>query len=156
MNYNHLITQDFKLIIPQLNHLNYFIQRASLPGIHQMAIESGYYNNKVKTPGETIMYDPLTVDFLVDELGINHYELQEWMKLHHSKERPYEKMRDITLHIYNRNKNTNIEYTFFGAFPTDIEQLSFDSTLGSTDEVICSVTFAYEYYSMTRQPNENK
>ena len=152
MNTNHLITQDYKIVIPQLDHLNYFIQRAPLPGMHQSAVDSGYQNNRIKTPGETIIYDPLTVDFLVDEDGINHFELQEWMRQHHSRERPYDKMRDITLHIYNRNKNSNIEYTFFSAFPTDIEQLSFDSTLGSTEQVLCSVTFAYQYYDMTRKP----
>lgn len=152
MNHNHLITQDFKIVIPGLEHLNYFIQRAPLPGMHQMAVESGYQNNKVKTPGETIMYDPLTVDFLVDEIGENHYSLQEWMRQHHSHERPYEKMRDITLHIFNRNKNANVEYTFYGAFPTDVEQLSFDSTLGGTDPVMCSATFAYQYYTMTKRP----
>lgn len=152
MNTNHLITQDYKIVIPQLDHLNYFIQRTPLPGMHQPAVDSGYQNNRIKTPGETIIYDPLTVDFLVDEDGINHFELQEWMRQHHSRERPYDKMRDITLHIYNRNKNSNIEYTFFSAFPTDIEQLSFDSTLGSTEQVLCSVTFAYQYYAMTRKP----
>ena len=119
MNHNHLITQDFKIVIPQLEHLNYFIQRTPLPGMHQMAVESGYQNNKVKTPGETIIYDPLTVDFLVDELGTNHFELQEWMRQHHSRERPYDKMRDITLHIYNRNKNTNIETIIYDPLTVD-------------------------------------
>lgn len=153
MNHNAIITQDFKLVIPQFEHLNYFIQRAPLPGMHQTAIDTGYAHNRVKIPGETLQYDPLALDFIVDEEMENYRQIQLWMQSMHDKEYPFERTRDLTLHIMTRNKTANIEYTFYGAFPTDIEQLSFDSTLGSVENQTCNVIFQYEWYAMTKGPN---
>ena len=87
------------------------------------------------------MYDPLTVDFLVDEDGINHLELQEWMRQHHSRERPYDKMRDITL---EQTANGNKEFTGAElATTTNTATITLDklkTATGGTNAVLVKIT----------------
>lgn len=148
LNYNPMSSADFKLVIPGLEEMNYFCQRAPLPGMHMEAIPGSYVNNYTKTPGETVQYDDLIVDIIVDEDAMNVIKLQQWMMSFKQKEKPYDRLKDISLHILTRNKTQNLLFVFYGCFPTDIEQLSFDSTLGDIETTIVTVTFSYQYFEL--------
>lgn len=150
MNYNPIISSNFKLIIPGLEEVNYFIQRCPLPGMNQSAVNSYIANNPVKSPGETIHYNPLSVDIIIDEDLTNLLLLQAWMIDNYSKEGIYQRCRDIQLHITTRNSRSNRVFTFFGAFPQEISDVTFDSTLNDSDVSFCNVLFEYQYYRVQK------
>lgn len=146
-NYNTSTSASFILIVPEHEHLNYFVQRTSLPGMRESAVQGNFANNSYRVPGETIEYDTLTLDILVDENYNNVVSLQNWLIESKSKEKAYaRRLRDITLIIKNRNGANALEFTFYGAFPVDIGAISLDSTLNDVEIPICNVTFEYQYY----------
>lgn len=146
INHNPLVTQDFKLVIPGLETVNLFIQRTALPSMAMPHVPGGFMNNQFAIAGETIIYEPLNVDIIVDENLANYDSIQNWMISNHDKSNPSSRDRDIILHIPTRNSTENAKYIFYGAMPTDLSSLQFDSTLVDVDVQICSITFSYQYY----------
>lgn len=150
-DYNTTTSASYRLVIPDHEHLNYHIQRTSLPGMRQTAVQGGITNHPFRVPGETIEYDQLTVDFLVAEDYENVLQLHQWLIEAKSKEKEYNKrLKDITLHIVNRNGVGVCEFTFYGAFPVDVGAISLDSTLNDVETPICTTTFEYQYYRRTK------
>lgn len=78
-NINPLSSGGFKLSIQKLPGIEFWCNEANLPG---MSIGAATYSSpfaQVPTPGDTINYDQLTVQFLIDSDMTNYKELWNWM-----------------------------------------------------------------------------
>ena len=144
--YNNMDNQAGVLVIPFETDVNYAIQRTMLPAVRLLPIDTPYQNGIAAFSGETPTYDRLVVDFLADENNEVRDRLHEWMRETMMSNTPMKTWRDLTLHLYTKNSTLHKTYIFVGAHVTDIEQLSFDTSVVEPDVQVCSATFAYQYY----------
>jgi hypothetical protein len=144
LNYNIATISNYKLEIAMAPELNYFIQSTELPNITLPEVYTPYKDNNAYMPGDTIDYDPLNVNFIVDEDYKNFIYIQDWIRsCRTSRELPF---KDITLHILNNNKLKNKKVVFYSAFPTMLGNITFDSSENDTIPILCSTIFRYQYY----------
>lgn len=145
-NVNPAISSTYKLVIPEYEEVTFMVQRTMLPGMRQQAVQGHYINNPTRVPGDTVHYDPLSVDIIVDEELQNIISLQNWLIANKEKNDPWSRCKDIKLHILTRNLTSNKVVTFYKAFPTEIQSVNLDSTLSESEVLVCNVMFEYQYY----------
>lgn len=161
--HNQLENKHFKLIIDRLPHVEYFCTSASVPGLTTTSPRVFSPFTDVKATGDKLVYQPLIVNFIVDEDLSNWQELHDWMVSygHPTSFEEYRddsvtrnnlyssKLSDIMLLIPNNKYNTQHEFSFVDAFPLDISDMVFDVQVADTQVQICTVTFEYSYYKKT-------
>ena len=161
-NVNFLQNAKWRFVIQRLPVLSFFIQSINVPSL-------SFGRRDVPTPfvripfaGDHLDYGELNVNFKVDENMANYIEVHNWMvglgfpdsfEQHANllavappKDKEYS---DATLFIQTNAKNVNVNITYHKIFPVFISDLEFD-TGGVGNEVDCTVTFAYQKYTITR------
>lgn len=153
MNYNLATSTNFKLEIGDDAGVDYFIQSVDFPGISLPEVISPYRDHQVFIPGDTIQYDPLSVQMLVNEDYSNYIYLVKWLRLcrTHGDTQPY---RDITLYTLNNNKVGDISIRFRYAFPTMIGPMNFNSSTPSNEPFSCAITFRYQEFEFYNKNEE--
>ncbi len=164
INKNFLGQLDFKFILKRSPHVNFFLQRVNLPQIVLPNFTPGNPFVKIPYSGDHINFDPLSIEFKVDEDFYNYLEIHDWLyglgfpqefqqyaDLHqHPKITGESLTSDISLMILSSVKKPNIEIIFADAFPTSLSNLVFSTTPSDVDYLSCLVTFAYTYYIINR------
>jgi hypothetical protein len=157
---NYLSPVGFVVSIQRLPNVEFFTQRATIPGVNITPAPQAAPIHQLYAVGDRLEYQELDMNFIVDESMNNYNEILAWMEGIGTPEkstqfRDLEKgdgtTSDIRIVISNSNKNPNIEFTFFDCFPTSLSPVSLDVT--GTDVIYpeCSVTFRYtrfEYRKM--------
>ena len=157
-NKNFLSPLNFKFQIKKAPHVNFFIQQVNIPAI---SLPPPMANNpfvRIPYPGEHINYEPLVIDFKVDEDLQNYLEIHNWMKglgspsdfagysnLKASDQGLYS---DATLVINNSRKRGNMSATFIQMFPIDISDLQFTTMDTDVNYLECSVDFRFLSYEI--------
>lgn len=130
----------------ELRSITYFIQSLDLPSVSMMPIEDFFMNNQVKMPGNTVDYETLRVEFLMDENFSNYLTLHNWLASFRDDDIWNRLTRDIKLSITNPNKNRVVEFTYVHAYPIMIESINLNSAVSEPDPITFGVTFAYQYF----------
>ena len=163
-NINPLSPNGFLFSIQKLPSLNFFCQQVNLPGITLGAPEFVNPFNIAPIPGETLTYDQLTVQFLVDEQMQNYQSIYNWI-VALGFPNTYEQYTtfldedqrgitselaknysDGTLQILAGNNQTVKTIQFIDLFPVSIDSLTFAGTNQDVQYLIGNVTFRYGYY----------
>tara|TARA_R110000824_G_scaffold49838_27_gene139747 strand:+ start:1006 stop:1575 length:570 start_codon:yes stop_codon:yes gene_type:complete len=174
-NINLLSPVGFRFGVKKLPTVNWFVQAAELPGLTLGETLQTLPTIDRPLPGDTLVYDPFTLNFKVDEDFANWMELQKWMvgvgfpedtdqfRTHVgdpvvNTDGPVQRqptrrgqitdalVSDATLLILNSNMNANFEVTFIDLFPTSLSALNFDTTLTDVDYITATATFRYLRY----------
>ena len=149
LNLNPAYSTSFRLIIPGAAELNYFIQSVPLPGISISNQSNLFKNMPANLPGNGVSFDPLNVRMVVDEDLRNYSYLLRWiLKLTKGPEPLVSLFEDLTLHITDTNKINNRTVVFYGAYPTSISSLDFNSAVASPEPLIADVSFQYQYFDI--------
>jgi hypothetical protein len=162
-NQNFLSPLNFKFILKRAPHVNFFVQKISVPSIN---LPSTYAPNpllRIPQYGDHLEFEELSVSFRVDEDLQNYMELQNWLravgkqsyKLHSDlSSNPTisgESLRsEISLTILSSAKRPNYEIVFEDAFPIKISGMSFDSSLDDVSYMEAEATFHYTKYEVTK------
>ena len=103
--------------------------------------------------GDHIVYDTLTLNFLLDENLLNYRKLHQWMRDNvGSADSGQSKQESIFIHILNNKKKfQGVEIEFLYAFPISLGKIEFD-TDGATSAVTCTATFAYTAFNFMDTP----
>jgi len=162
-NINPLSPNGFMFNIQKLPNLSFFCQSVNLPGITLGAPEFGNPFNIAPIPGETLTYDQLQVQFLVDEQMANYQAIYNWIVALGFPE-TYEQYitfvgndtanytelaknySDGTLQILNANNQTAKSVQFHDMFPVSLDSLQFSGTNNDVQYLIGNATFRYGYY----------
>lgn len=141
--YNFLPNNAFDFKIEGLKEVSFKLQTVSIPSIALPSATLPWRDATQFFPGGTIDYEPLQIEFLVDEDLKNYQELYVW--LHENKWGKSEKTyRDAIVATYTASSNFNRLFTFKNAFPESIGSLNFRSDPGSDVVYItCSATFRF-------------
>ena len=76
-NRNFLSPIGFKFTIDRMRGVEFFCQSASIPSISLGSADTGTRLNKIKNPGDELMYEDLFLRFLVDENMKNWYQVAD-------------------------------------------------------------------------------
>lgn len=149
LNRNPSLNTSFLLEIPKFKEVSYFVTNCEVPGLTMSGIETPFKNNQGVLPSNRIDYDPLTVNFIIDEEWANWWSIVQWMQRIRKNDVPIvDDMSDMTLHLVNSNKNLNRVIVFNLAFPTMIASVPLESNTVDAIPVLCSCTFRYQSYEM--------
>lgn len=103
---------------------------------------SGYIS--MNMPGDHLMFDELTFDFLVDANYANFRSVFAWLKKNTKANEP--DLRECTLHLLNPDGTfRGVSVEFYDCFPMNLAPIMLDAENSDTD-VQCSVTIKYSEY----------
>lgn len=150
-NYNPALPTSYLLRIPGFDHVNYTIQSAALPGLTMGGVDAPYQNYQTNVPSNRIEFDPLNLQFLVDEEFRNYEEIYAWMvRVTQTEPIMRDGLKNLSLHILNSNKQPIIEVKFHQAYPTMVTEISFESGVTEPAPMVCTATFRYQFFEIIR------
>ena len=167
---NLLSPNGFKFSITKLPDVTYNIQQVSLP---QLSLGDYDFTNLFATlpiPGNRLTYDPLTIQFLVDEEMRNYISIYNWM-IGLGVPESFEQYKSFigskdastlnglgdvselskqyssaVLQVLGSNNVAVKTIQFNDLFPISLESLNFQSTSTDVNYFIASATFRFSYY----------
>jgi hypothetical protein len=163
-NINPLSPNGFLFSIQKLPKLNFFCQQVNLPGIQLGSPEFGNPFQTAPIPGETLTYDQLSVQFLVDANMENYISIYNWIValgfpnnyeqyvnfLNEDQRGVTSELAknysDATLTILGNNNTPIRTIEFVDMFPASIDSLMFQSTNNDVQYLVGNATFRYHYY----------
>jgi hypothetical protein len=150
-NRNLLTPVGFKLELELFRGVDFFCQRANLPGIDMPSTEvPTRFRNYPIIPGGGVSYDDLSLSFLVDEELINYKSIHDWITKngvaneHSDVEEQYS---NAQLHILTSNFNTNHIIDYERIFPISLTPLEFDAGVEDPEYFTAQVVFKYTKYT---------
>ena len=162
-NINPLSPNGFQFSISKLPEVNFFCQTVNIPGITLGAPEFGTPFMQTPIPGETLTYDTLNVQFLVDESMTNYQAIYNWI-VALGFPQSYEQyttfvsedqrgiigelaknFSDGTLQILGSSNNPVKTIQFRDMFPIAIESLTFTSKSEDVQYMIAKAKYKIRY-----------
>lgn len=163
-NISPLSPNGFMFNIQKLPEINFFCQQVNLPGITLGVPEFGNPFNTAPIPGETLTYDTLNVQFLVDDSLANYKSIYNWIValgfpesyqqyLNFIDNQDFLKtselaknFSDSSLVILGANNQPVQTISFHDMFPIALDSLMFQSTNQDVTYLVGNATFRYAYY----------
>jgi hypothetical protein len=144
-NVNMLTPVGFRLSIDEdLKFMEYFCVAVSLPTAALPEVSGTFRNKQYRIPGESLSFDSLSVEFIVDEEMANYNEIFNWLTYNSNNDEL--KYRDMTLSILTNQNTSNKQISFHNAIPTSLEGVTFDTRTTDIEYLTSSVTFAYDSF----------
>lgn len=162
---NPLSPNGFQFSVQKLPDITFFCQQVNLPGIilGEPVFATPFSTQPV--PGDTLQYEPLNLQFLVDENMQNYRILYNWIVAlgfpesydqyithNNSDNTAYGELAknysDATLQILDSNNQPVQTIQFYDVFPTNIGSISLASTNDNVNYVVGDVTFKFGWYKI--------
>lgn len=150
---NYLSPIGFTVSVSRLPHVEFFTQKAQIPGVTLEAPQLANPMGNLFVAGDRLAYQDLDLSFLVDENMDNYIEAYNWMEALSSPEKfgDYKPLQDsveglnsdISIMILNSNKNLNVEFTFLNCTPVALSAISLD--VSGTDIFYPEVNMSFRY-----------
>ena len=158
---NFLQPNGFKLVVnrKRFKNLEFFAQTVSHPDVSVAPTTAPFRGTNLLLPGDKIEYGALSVDAIVDENMNVYKEMLDWLK-----STAQEKLKtssavnaadqdtsvyDITLSILSSHNNQIDKIVYQGAFPTNIGQVNFQSTVDNVTYITFPITFYYTTFTIS-------
>ena len=175
-NRNYMSPIGFKLILTKTPKVDFLCQSANIPQISMGTAIQPTYLKDIPVPGDKVLYDDLTMSFLVDEKMENYLAIHKWItglgypesigqynqlkkddnrtnsRVSDAGDPLYFQYSDATLQVLNSNYKPSVLINFKDAFPISLSTLDFDVTTRDYNYFTAQVTFKYTIYNIT-DPN---
>ena len=169
----------FKLILTKTPKVDFLCQSANIPQISMGTAVQPTYLKDIPVPGDKVLYDDLSVRFLVDEKMENYLAIYKWItglgypeslgqfdQLRRDDIRTsasasdeadprYFEFSDATLQVLSSNYKPSIHVNFVDAFPVSLSTLEFDASIADYNYFTAQATFKYTIFNIT-DPNGNR
>ena len=176
---NYMSPLGFKLIITKTPKVDFLCQSANIPQISMGTAVQPTYLKDLPVPGDKVLYDDLSIRFLVDEKMENYLAIYKWItglgypeslgqfdQLRRDDIRTsasasdeadprYFEFSDATLQVLSSNYKPSIHVNFKDAFPIALSTLDFDVSQRDYSFFTASVTFKYTIFDIT-DPSGNR
>jgi len=154
-NINSLSPVGYRFSIENLPNTNWFTTAVNIPGISLGEVNHPTPFMQTQVPGNDLVFDPINITFLVDEDLQNWREIFDWMNglgfpneyPEYARQKAKQIYSDATLIVLNSNMNPNYQIIFKDLFPTNLSEISFDSSTGDVVPIQVTATFRYLTYS---------
>ena len=178
-NRNYMSPLGFKLILTKTPKVDFLCQSANIPQISMGTAVQPTYLKDIPVPGDKVLYDDLTVSFLVDEKMENYLAIHKWItglgypeslgqysqlktddnrtdsRVSDDGDPRYFEFSDATLQVLSSNYRPSVLINFKDAFPISLSTLDFDVTTRDYNYFTAQVTFKYTIYNIT-DPSGNR
>ena len=178
-NRNYMSPVGFKLILTKTPKVDFLCQSANIPQISMGTAIQPSYLKDIPVPGDKVLYDDLSVRFLVDEKMENYLAIYKWItglgypenlgqynqlkkddirtdaSATDDADPRYFEFSDATLQILNSNYRPSVLVNFKDAFPTSLSTLDFDVTTRDYNYFTAEVSFKYTIFNIT-DPSGNR
>lgn len=143
-NKNLLIPNSFRFQLDpaQFPNINFFNVACELPAIDASSAASTFRTQNLYVPGDKLVYNPLTISFMVDEDMDNYKEIFDWI-VHNSNNDTDPIYSDGTLTVLNSHNNQVRQFYFHDLIPIIINGFEFDSQTTAAEPIRTQVTFQY-------------
>jgi hypothetical protein len=148
-NFTHNSNFFFSSNLFSEEETSYAIQECPLPGLSFSHIQTSARSVLGNLQGDTLTYNDLIINFIIDEELIVWKEIVNKMLLMRNPENNLgEQIEKYSyLEIHDDNSNVVLKLEFVGCMIESIDDLSYNTT--SQDEIItCSITIKYDYYNI--------
>lgn len=163
-NISPLSSGGFKLSIQKAPSVEFWCNEANLPGMSISAAVQATPFSQIRTPGETIDYDTLNVQFLIDSNMENYYEIWNWIyglgfpesytdfqNLLDADDRGMTGnaariISDGSLTILNNSFNPVRTIQFIDMWPTSISTLQLQATNSDVVYLAAQATFNFSHW----------
>lgn len=157
-NKSFLSNNKYQFVIQRLPNTVFFLQSLNIPNITlgNVVTQSPYV--AIPKPGNTLTFEPLSVNYIIDENMESWFEIYNWItslgnpesmnkigNLTKTPGRNNSVTSDATLFVKTNSNNPNIKFTFYDLFPTDLNGVQLTSTEGQ-EFLTSTITFAYSHY----------
>ena len=163
-NRNFLSPVGFKFTLSKEPKAAFFCNSAKIPEITLGTELQPTYLKDLDIPGNKILYQDLSIRFLVDENMQNYMSIHNWITGLGFPETtqqykdlttndddlrdPKEAFSDGSLYILNSNYNTTAIVKFKDLFPISLSSLEFNSTATDVQYFTADVSFKYTVYNI--------
>ena len=178
-NRNYMSPLGFKLILTKTPKVDFLCQSANIPQISMGTAVQPSYLKDIPVPGDKVLYDDLSIRFLVDEKMENYLAIYKWItglgypesigqfsQLRKDDIRTnasasdegdprYFEFSDATLQVLGSNYKPSIHVNFKDTFPVSLSTLEFDVSNRDYNFFTAEVTFKYTIYEIT-DPSGNR
>lgn len=172
-NRNYMSPVGFKFILSKTPKVDFLCQSANIPGISMGTAVQPTYLKDIAVPGDKVLYDDLTLRFLIDENMVNYFTIYKWItglgypesveqygnlrdddpysdvKNIEQTDPRYFEFSDATLQILNSNYQPNVLVKFKDIFPTSLTTLEFDVSERDYAYFTAQVSFKYTIFEIT-------
>lgn len=168
-NPNLLHGNKFQFLFSRIPTVQYFCQKANIPGISSDSIYRNTPFVDLPSPGDKLKYNDLSIEFMVDEDLKNWIEIHDWMRAmtFPTKYQEYLNLKnvpkgviqdddrfhqfsDAALTTLSTSNTATLRFKFINTFPVMLSDIDFDAKKSPEDIVIASATFRYSYYDIDR------
>jgi len=163
-NINYMQSNGFRITILKAPELNLFIQSASVPGLSLEVQEQPNIFATIPIHGNRVSFDPLSVEFLVDEDMNNWLSIYNWivgMGFPESHQQyinftnkydgvpRLDGFSDVIMQVLNSSNNVVREIRLVDAFPVTISGIPMSAT-SDAGYVTATAEFRFSHYYFTR------
>ena len=148
----------FKLTFDKLPNVVYMSYSIALPGVNLNAILQPTPVRDRPIPGDKLNFDPLTVNFIVQENLANYIEVFNWMtgisrttsteEYKAYKAANQNRYSDAQLTVLSNKYNPIMRVTFVDCWPTSLAPLTYDAQIAPAQPITTEATFQYSYYKV--------
>lgn len=164
-NINPLSPNGFQFSIQKLPELTYFAQQVALPSINLPNVAVNTPFSTIQIAGDLLNYDPLSIDFLVDESMANYLAIRDWIiamgfpedyqqyisylnKDNANIGKLANNHSDGTLQILGSNNVPIHTITFVDLVPISLGNMTFVSTSSDVSYITCNAIFEFTYFTI--------
>ena len=161
INHNLLEASKFLFVMPNAPYLNFFAQTAVLPGVTGNPSMQPTPLTDIWRVGDKLMYDPLTITFLVDEDLRVWEEVYNWLENIHNAmdDAGYAKAKkttgvytDLSMLFLKNSNNDNLSVRFHKAFPVSLSPVAMSSQDDASTTLTADITLYYDIFKIHRTP----
>ena len=156
-NTNLLQPTKFLLTFSRIATTQYFCQTVNLPGVSLGEVVRVTPFLDMYSPGTKLTYEPLEVEFMVDEELLSWKNLYDWFtsmadpdgfeKRDGSRElQTIKHFSDATLTVLSALNNPILRIQYTNVFPLTISDIQFDTTKSADTIITARATFRYQSY----------
>jgi len=166
---NFLSSVEFKFVINRLPNVEFYVQQVNIPGVNSGYAERMTPFKSIYTPGDTLVYEDLTLQIIADENMLSFKESLSWLEaitrpesftgyaaLNSPQVASSSRLNpegsgvtsDGTLIVLDSNKNPNIEIVFKDMFPVAVGSIQLNTTDADVTPPNFDITFKYSDYSI--------
>lgn len=152
---NPLINNDFKFSLSKLPNVEFWAQKANIPGFELFDARQNTPFGILPNAGNSVSWQPLVLTIMPDEHLRNYLEVFDWcmsIAFPESFEQfdPNGLVSDATFTLLDSNKRGVLDITYLNAYPFMMDGIPFDSTQETIQYPSVNISFLYDRWTYKR------
>ena len=157
-NTNPLQPTKFLLSFNRSGSVPYFCQSVNIPGMSMGAAPYNTPTLDINYPGGKLSFNSLNITFILDEHLTGWKDIYNWMLANghpdmNERNRLLEmqggkRVSDAILTVMSGLNNPVARIQFHNAYPIDLTDINFDTTLSADTIITTTATFNFNYYEV--------